>query len=644
MTPHHLTLALGGVGVAIVAVGILAPRPRVVAQQATPPPGLQNIQHFVFIMQENRSFDHYFGTYPGAEGLPPNVCLPIALGPCVAPFHTTVLSNAGGGHFNADAIADINGGLMDGFVRDNPPSGSDVMSWHDSREVPNYWSYANLYVLQDRLFESVQSYSLPAHLYMLAAQSGGYVTGSGGYLPIPQTYTFPEITEILASGQIDWRYYVNRGDTPGAADNDDGNNVDADETTYTFWNPLPAFPVVANNPAQFGRLTNGAQFVTDAMNGNLPQVSWVIPNLEQSEHPTSSVADGMNYVTTLVNAVMQGPDWPTTAIFIAWDDWGGFYDHVPPPVYGQAGLGIRVGGLVISPYARQGYIDHKTYSFESYLRLVEERFGVNSLNARDNNANDMTDAFDFTQAPRAPVMLNPSGSPYPPALQTIATMAGTLAAVNSAYGTYALAPDALGSVYTAAPSGADATLTVTDSMGVARNAQVYATAGNVMNFIVPDGTATGVANLAVTGGFAGTAIIGAIAPALFTANQTGQGPAAAQVIYTSPSGSQTVVPTFSCGASGCANTPIVVGSGPNLSMTTLVLYGTGICGASAMSNVQVNIANLNLPVLYAGAQPTIAGLDQVNVALPASLAGRGQVVLTVTVDGQATNMVQVAIQ
>lgn len=326
---------------------------------------------------------------------------------------------------------------MDGFATDSP--GTDVMSWHDFNEIPNYWSYAQLYVLQDRLFESVRSSSLPAHLFMIAAQSGGYISGQYGYLPIPQSYSFPEITELLASGQIDWRYYVNRGDTPGAADNDDGANVDADETTYTFWNPLPAFPVVANDPSQFGRLTNAAQFLTDAQNGTLPQVSWVIPNLDQSEHPPAAVNDGMNYVTTLINAVMQGPEWSSSAIFVAWDDWGGFYDHVPPPTYQQAGLGIRVGGLVISPYARQGYIDHKTYSFESYLRLIEERFGVSALNARDNNANDMLDAFDFTQSARAPVTLSPTGSPYPPMLQTIQAMPGTLATVNAAYGTYSLA-------------------------------------------------------------------------------------------------------------------------------------------------------------------------------------------------------------
>jgi uncharacterized protein (TIGR03437 family) len=638
MRQRGLTDALLCVVAMIAIAPLLTPRRKVVAQAALIPPGLQKIEHFVFIMQENRSFDHYFGTYPGAEGIPPGVCLPAVLPgvSCVAPYHNPSLTNLGGAHFNQNAIADIDGGMMDGFVGQGGGAQGDVMGWHDSREIPNYWSYAGLYVLQDRLFESVLSYSLPAHLYMLAAQSGGYV----GFVPIPQSYSFPEITELLQSGRIDWRYYVNRGPTPGAGDGEAGETVEADETTYSFWNPLPAFPLVANDPNQFGRLTNAAQFFTDARNGTLPQVSWVIPNYQQSEHPSATVNDGMNYVTTLINAVMQGPEWPTTAIFVAWDDWGGFYDHVMPPSLDQFSLGIRVPGLVISPYSRQGYVDHKTYSFESWLRLIEERFGVNALNSRDNNANDMIDAFDFTQAPRPPVILDPNGSPYPPPPQSIATMAGTLAAVNSAYATYSLAPDAFGSAYVSQPVSAGSTLTVTDSMGVARNTQVYAIAGNVMNFIVPDGTATGVATLSAAGS-TGTALIGNIAPGLFTANQTGQGPAAAEVYYTHPDGSSTVGFTFQCDASGnCANLPISFGTDSLL----LVLYGTGIRGASSMSNVTVNIANLNLPVSFAGAQPTIAGLDQVNVALPASLKGRGQVVLTVTVDGQASNMVQLAFQ
>jgi uncharacterized protein (TIGR03437 family) len=529
-------------------------------------------------------------------------------------------------------------GLMDGFVPQATPSPGDVMGWHDFREIPNYWSYAKLYVLQDRLFESVLEYSLISHLFMLAAQSGGYT----GYIPVPQSYSFPEITELLAGGQIDWRYYVNRGPTPGAGDDEDGESVNGDETTYSFWNPLPAFPMVANDPTQFSRLTNATQFYADAQNGTLPQVSWVIPNYSQSEHPTAAVNDGMNYVTGLINAVMQGPQWNSTAVFVAWDDWGGFYDHVTPPMIDQHGFGIRVPGLVICPYARQGYVDHKTYSFDSWLRLVEERFGVASLNSRDSTASDMYDAFDFTQAPRPPVILDPNGSPYPPAPQAQTANPGTVATVNAAYGTYSLAPNSLASAYVSQPISGTVTLTVTDSAGVTRTAQIYAAAANAVNFIVPGGTAPGIATVQVSGGTeaTGTAFISATAPGLFTANQTGQGPAAAQVVRVHADGSQTIELTFQCDSSGqnCTNAPINFGA----DQLALVLYGTGIRGFS--SSVQVTVGNVSLPVAYAGAQPTTPGLDQINVPLPSSLQGRGQLVLTISMDGQTTNMVQMAFQ
>ena len=405
------------------------------------PSGLEKIDHFVFIMQENRAFDNYFGTYPGADDIPKGICLTNPKGgPCVAPYHDTNDINRGGPHGWVNAWADIDGGLMDGFLAEaykgNSTNGTqacnptdpncapgsdprDVMGYHDYHEIPNYWNYARLYVLQDHMFESVASYSLVAHLYMLAAQSGGY---TGYHQPRPTTYNFSEITELLGSGKINWKYYVTSGRLPDTEDPEEvGSNEVQTQTPdkYTDFNPLPAFPKVQNNPEQRNRLVDTSQFYIDAQNGKLPQVSWVVPEMNVSEHPPSSVRAGMAYVTGLVNAVMEGPDWNTTAIFISWDDWGGFYDHVAPPNVDKYGFGIRVPGLVISPYAKQNYVDQKTYSFDSWLRTVEERFGVNPMTARDTNANDMLNAFDFSQNPRPPVILNATreGSPYPHPLQ-----------------------------------------------------------------------------------------------------------------------------------------------------------------------------------------------------------------------------------
>ncbi|MGI8741360.1 MAG: alkaline phosphatase family protein [Bryobacteraceae bacterium] len=532
----------------------------------------------------------------------------------------------------------------------------DVMGWHDSREIPNYWSYANLYVLQDRMFESVASYSLPAHLYMLAAQSGGY---TGFMQPKPAQYDFTEITELLTTGQIGWKYYVTSGTSP---DTEDGHVVGSqseeqqDPLKYTLWNPLPAFSKVIGDPAQKSRLVDLSQFYMDAQAGTLPQVSWVIPTGAVSEHPPGGVHQGQEYVTGLVNSIMQGPNWKDTAIFIAWDDWGGFYDHVPPPTVDQYGLGIRVPALVISPYAREGYIDHKTYSFESWLKIVEERFGVTPMTKRDNTANDMIDSFDFTQQLRNRVMLAASGSPYPPASQPLVHPAGTVSSVLSAYGTYALAPGAIASAYgsnlASAPATASviplppalggATVKVKDMLGNERAAGLFYVSPTQINFEMPPGTVNGVATVTIAtaagGTLTGTAQILSTSPGLYSANASGQGVAAALAVTATRDGNVSSPISLCTAILGCAPALIDLSGGT----VVLELYGTGLRGRSSLANVTANIGPATGTVTYAGPQGTYAGLDQVNVQIPASLAGTGRQVLTVTVDGQTTNQVQVA--
>jgi phospholipase C len=403
------------------------------------PAGLEKIKHFVFIMEENKSFDHYFGTYPGADGIPDGVALKDPTdGTMVTPYHSDADLDFDAPHDRSNAIADIDGGKMDGFMNeawkryalsvtpstepgDNP---KEVMSYHDYHEIPNYWNYAHLYVLQDAMFSSVAAYSLAVHLYMIAAQSGGY---TGETQPYPQRFDFPEITELLQNDKVTWNYYVTSG-------NDTDENGEAIEppdlqqknpNDYTLWNPLPAFPKVENDPAQRIRLVDTAQFYKDAKSGTLPSVSWICPYLgsQLSDHPAfkGGMRKPMAYVTGLINAVMQGPDWDSTAIFVSWDDWGGYYDHVIPPFVDEYGYGIRVPSLVISAYAKQNFIDHTTYSFDSWLKIVEERFGVDSMTQRDKYADPMLNSFDFTQQPRAPVLLTATteGSPYPQPLQTI---------------------------------------------------------------------------------------------------------------------------------------------------------------------------------------------------------------------------------
>jgi phospholipase C len=179
---------------------------------------------------------------------------------------------------------------------------------------------------------------------------------------------------------------------------------------------------------QIGNIQTIGNFYTDAKSGHLPAVSWVVPNGKVSEHPTALVSEGQTYVTTLINAIMTSSDWNSTAIFLAWDDWGGFYDHVVPPTVDVNGYGLRVPGIVISPYAKRGYIDHQTLSFDAYVKFIEDDFlGGQRLDPKTDGRpdprpsvreiapvlGDITQAFDFNQASRPPAVLDAHPAPGP---------------------------------------------------------------------------------------------------------------------------------------------------------------------------------------------------------------------------------------
>jgi phospholipase C len=425
--------------------------------------GIHKIQHVVVIMQENRSFDQYFGTFPGADGLPVQdgqftVCLPDpATNTCVKPYHDSSDLNYGGPHGQANAIADINGGKMDGFIAQalkggqtvcnspNDPNcggngksgGSDVMGYHDAREIPNYWTYAQKFVLQDHMFEPNASWSLPEHLFMVSEWSArcsvagdpmSCVNALQNPGRIKPNYAWTDLTYLLHKHSVSWKYYVAQGTQPDCED-DLATCAALPQKVGTpdIWNPLPWFTTVKQD-GQLGNIQTIGHFYADAKSGHLPAVSWVVPNGKVSEHPTSLVSEGQTYVTTLINAIMSGPDWSSTAIFLSWDDWGGFYDHVAPPTVDQNGYGLRVPGIVISPYARTGFIDHQTLSFDAYVKFIEDDFlGGQRLDpatdgrpdprpdVRENATilGDLTKDFDFTQPPRAKVLLDTQPAPAP---------------------------------------------------------------------------------------------------------------------------------------------------------------------------------------------------------------------------------------
>ncbi len=453
------------------------------------PAGIHKIKHVVVIMQENRSFDSYFGTYPGADGIPglagnpgPLPCVPNKAGgrqrgfglrrrhrhfrapsgpACVTPFHDRYDENHGGPHSYGNAIADIRAGAMNGFVAQvhkalkscastlNPAcTGSsasgqtDVMGYHNGADIPNYWDYASNFVLQDHMFQSDLSWSLPSHLYTVSAWSAhctvpgdpwsctnvhnhpGNPPGFGhgkNKSTGPPSYAWTDLTWLLHKYHVSWRYYVFNGSEPDCANAGSMTCAPVPQNFKTpgIWNPLPYFTDV-HRDGQLGNITSLSHFYTAARNGTLPAVSWIDPNRKVSEHPEALVSTGQTYVTGLINAIMRGPDWNSTAIFLTWDDWGGFYDHVVPPLVDQNGYGLRVPALVISPYAKRGYIDHQTLSFDAYLKFIEDDFlSGQRLNpftdgrpdprpdVRENASilGNLVKDFNFNQAPRPPVIL-----------------------------------------------------------------------------------------------------------------------------------------------------------------------------------------------------------------------------------------------
>ncbi|MHB8400201.1 MAG: alkaline phosphatase family protein [Candidatus Limnocylindrales bacterium] len=417
--------------------------------------GISKIRHVVIIMQENRSFDTYFGTFPGANGIPmangvPTVCVPDpATGGCDRPFHDLHDLTAGGPHGQANASADLNGGAMNGFVAQaekarkgclnlfNPGCAGtgtpDVMGYVDGAEIPNYWAYAHDFVLQDALFEPDASWSLPAHLFTVSGWSAKCTDPSNpqsctsdinqpGVPTVnnPEPYAWTDLTYLLHSHGVSWGYYLDQGFQPDCA-NDAISCAPAPQKVGVpqIWNPLPGFSDV-HQDGQLSNIQDISSFTSAAAAGTLPAVSWVVPNGKDSEHPPALISTGQSYVTNLINTVMQGPDWPSTAIFLTWDDWGGFYDHVVPPSVDQNGYGLRVPGLVISPYAKAGFIDHQTLSFDAYLKFIEDDFlgGARLDPATDGRPDprpdvrenapalgDLAADFDFSQVPRQPLIL-----------------------------------------------------------------------------------------------------------------------------------------------------------------------------------------------------------------------------------------------
>jgi len=376
------------------------------------------VKHIVFIIKENRTFDNYFARYPGAEGATHGE---ISTGERIRLAPATDVLEPDLGHSFLDAVRSINGGRMNGF--DLVTNGENLTGYTSFKRegIPNYWAYADNFVLGDRMFSSMYGPTFPEHLYTVAAQAGRVVGNkdqtniAGGYCDDPgetvfrfmrmskkereevmqavrrvdldgivrywehirACFDFPVIMDQLNEKKISWHYYADEG---------------------SWMNALLAIKHMRFSKHWGRDITPEEQFIEDIENENLDRATWVVPGPGVNEHPGGpSVCVGENWTVDVVNRLMRSKYWKSTAIFLTWDDFGGFYDHVPPPQYDIMGLGPRMPLLIISPWAKQGYVDSTEYEFSSVLKFIETVYDLEPMTARDARANNMLDAFDFDQ-------------------------------------------------------------------------------------------------------------------------------------------------------------------------------------------------------------------------------------------------------
>jgi phospholipase C len=401
------------VGFLLLAAGCLqAP-----AQPLRPPPASVAaavetrwpIKHVVFLIKENRSFDHFFGRFPGADGvtvarsgddrIPMRPGLPDRIEHDIQ-------------HGYRNALIAWNDGAMDGFTQDYW-SARYAYTQATPEDIPNYWHWAREFVLADNFFASAQGPSFPNHLYAIAAQSGGahdnprkvtrfawdkrwgcdapgdefvvVQTEAHEWATVSPCFDFQTEGDLLSRAGIDWATYAA---LPG-------------QSGY-IWSAYSAIRHIRETDEWRRHAFPVDRLIEDIERGRLPSVTWITPRFELSEHPEYSLCHGENWSVQVINAIMRSPMWQDTAIFVTWDDWGGFYDHVPPPQVDDFGFGIRVPLLVISPYARRGLVDSKLGEFSSVLRFIEDNWGLGQLTHRDRDANNLSHVFDFDRPPRPP--------------------------------------------------------------------------------------------------------------------------------------------------------------------------------------------------------------------------------------------------
>jgi phospholipase C len=397
---------------------------------ATPQPDLAPpptpIKHVIVVVKENHTFDNYFGSFPGAEGttdchLKDGTTFPCPRAPDRMPRDLN--------HGNNDALAAWDGGKCDGW-EDVPAANdnNDHLAWaqYQEADIPNYWQYARHFALADHFFANELGPSFPGHFFTVAAQAGwaldnpptsnifapywGCDEGMSDTVPVQdQTscttvnvfpcFKIPAIPDVLPTG-VDWRFY--------------GTNF---YVLPEVWSMFDAVDSIRNGPG-WKNVVSVSQFSDDVKNHTLPAVSWLVDQDLDDEHPlVGSICQGENWTVGYINQVMGSDYWDSTAVLFTMDDFGGWVDHVPPPMqYGcdpkaPYGLGFRLPLIIISPYAREGFIFKEQAEHASIARFIERIFGATKTlhdldpAAQDAQANDLFGAFDFTQKPLPPLTL-----------------------------------------------------------------------------------------------------------------------------------------------------------------------------------------------------------------------------------------------
>jgi phospholipase C len=409
-------------------------QPPIVPIGPVTPPLSTYIKHVVIIVQENRSFENMFAGWPGADA--PMSGYKLVNGKRVK-VPLTVMTYAQDQdmcHVWKDAITAYDGGKMDGFNLERgflqgscglPLSGSLPYRYMDHTEIAPYRTLASQYVLADHMFPTEFGTSFTAHQDLIAGTAEidpqhslvntptnmpwGCDAPRGTRTQLvnkkqvvsPPTGPFPCITQYqtmadtLDAAGASWKYYA----------------PPLDVQSGSIWTAFDAIKSVRYGSDWKKVVTPNTKALSDFAKGDLPAVSWVVPDLAWADYPAVPLDYGPSWVGDVINAIGKSKEWKSTAIVVLWDDWGGFYDNEPPPQLDYVGLAIRVPCLIVSPYAKKGYVSHTQYEYGSILKFVEQAFNLDSLHATDVRANSLIDSFDFTQKPRAFVPIKTKYNP-----------------------------------------------------------------------------------------------------------------------------------------------------------------------------------------------------------------------------------------